>query len=237
MTHAHAAAARNIKTAMDKNSVNMDLRPYIEQTLLRPGATKDEIIRLCNLAVENRFFGVCVPPYYVKFAREIIRDNELKIVTVVGFPLGYQAMTAKVEEAKKAIQEGADEIDMVMNIAAFKSKEYNYVKEEIENLENVCRLKGKILKVIIETCLLTDEEITKICEICSEVKVDFVKTSTGFNGEGARIEHIKLMRKVLPEKIRIKASGGIRDIKFAERLIKAGASRIGTSHGENLIKN
>lgn len=236
MTSVPVAAAKNIRIAMDKQTGTIDLRPYIEQTLLRPGVTKEEIQKLISKAIENRFFGVCIPPYFVKFANDIIRDHDLKIITVVGFPLGYQVMTAKVEEAKKAIQEGADEIDMVMNIAAFKSREYNYVKEEIDNLVNVCRLKSKPLKVIIETCLLSEEEIRKICEICVEVKVDFVKTSTGFNGEGAKIEHVKLMRKILPEKIKIKASGGIREKKFAEKLIKAGASRLGTSQGENLVK-
>ncbi|MCX6259157.1 MAG: deoxyribose-phosphate aldolase [Bacteroidia bacterium] len=222
---------------MDKKPRDLELAPYIEQTLLRMDATKEEIQDLCIKAMGYKFYGVCIPPYYVKFVREIIKDNNLKIITVVGFPMGYQTMMAKQEEAKRALQDGADEIDMVMNVAAFKSKEYSYIKEELENLATICRLKSKPLKVIIEVSLLSEEEIRKICEICAEVKVDFVKTSTGFNGGGAKIEHIKLMRKILPEKIKIKASGGIRQKKFAEKLIKAGASRIGTSAGEMLIKD
>lgn len=235
MIFALVAAVKNIKIVMENKQTVIDLAPYIEQTLLRPDVTKDDIQNLCLKAIDHKFYGVCIPPYYVRFAREIVKENSLKIVTVVGFPMGYQTVMSKVEEAKRAIQDGADEIDMVMNIAAFKSGEYNYVTEELENLITICRLKSKPLKVIIETGLLNEDEIRKICEICTEVKIDFIKTSTGFNGEGAKLEHIKLLRKILPEKIKIKASGGIRQKKFAEKLIKAGAIRIGTSSGEMLV--
>jgi deoxyribose-phosphate aldolase len=235
MIPVHAAVVKNIKTVMDTESAKMVLEPYIEQTLLRPDASKEEIQEICHSATEHKFHAVCIPPYYVRFARETIKDHNLKIVTVVGFPLGYQTITTKVEEAKRAIQDGADEIDMVMNLAAFKSREYNYVKEELENLVTLCRLKAKILKVIIETGILTQDEIIKICEICSEVKVDFVKTSSGFTGSGVKLEDVKLLRSILPEKIKIKASGGITHRKFAEKLIRAGAARLGTSHGETII--
>jgi deoxyribose-phosphate aldolase len=140
-----------------------------------------------------------------------------------------------VEETKKVIEDGADEIDMVMNIAAFKSEDFSYVREDVESIATLCRLKNKILKVIIETCLLTDEEIVKICEILGEVGVDYIKTSTGFNGEGATVENIKLIRQSSPNKLKIKASGGIKTRKFAEQLIKAGADRIGTSSGITII--
>ena len=236
MTPAPAVAVKNLKTVMDKLTGEKPFAAYIEQTLLRPDATKDEVQKMINNAMEFHFYGVCIAPYFVKYAKDIIKEDNLKIITVVGFPFGYQTITAKVEEAKRTIQDGTDEIDMVMNIAAFKSKEYTYVKEELDNLVTLCRLKNKILKVIVETCLLSKDEIIKACELCIEMQVDFVKTSTGFNGEGAKIEIVKLMREMLPEKIKIKASGGIRQRKFAERLISAGASRIGTSSGEALLK-
>jgi deoxyribose-phosphate aldolase len=224
---------RNLRIVMEYNP-EINIASFIEHTLLKPDTTKTDIEQLCREAIENDFVGVCVPPYFVKTAKNILADKNPKIVTVVGFPLGYTSIAAKVEESRKAIEEGADEIDMVMNVAAFKSEDFNHVKDGIQGVATLCRLKAKPLKVIIETGLLTDEEIVKACEICTEVEVDYVKTSTGFNG-GAQIEHIKLMRENLPKKIKIKASGGIRDKSFACKLIEAGANRIGTSSGVQIV--
>jgi deoxyribose-phosphate aldolase len=234
MMLAHVEAEKNIKIVMEQSNY-IEIAKLIEHTLLKPGATKDDIRQLCKEAIEHQFHGVCVPPYYVRLAKEFIKDEPVKVITVSGFPFGFETKATKVEETKKAIEDGADEIDMVINIAAFKSEDFTYVKEDIESIATLCRLRNKTLKVIIETCLLTDEEITKMCELIGEVGVDFIKTSTGFNGEGATVEHVKLIRQSTPKKIRIKAAGGIKTRAFAEELIKAGADRIGTSSGIDIV--
>jgi|APSaa5957512622_1039677.scaffolds.fasta_scaffold06832_2 deoxyribose-phosphate aldolase len=235
MIHAHVGVGKNTKVAME-NKEEKPISQYIEHTLLKADATKADIEKLCEEAIENDFAGVCVPPYYVKAASAALLEKKPKVITVVGFPLGYNLIAAKVEESRKAIEEGADEIDMVMNVAAFKSGDFSHVKDGIESVATFCRLKAKPLKVIIETGYLSKEEIVKACEICAEVEVDYVKTSTGYNG-GATVEDIQLMRENLPAKIKLKASGGIRDRKFAEALIKAGADRLGTSAGIQIIKS
>ena len=227
-------AEKNIKIVMEQTNY-IDLAKYIEHTLLKPDANKDDIKKLCTEAIENHFHGVCVPPYYVRLAKEFIKTESVKVITVIGFPFGYQTKGTKVEETKKVIEDGADEIDMVVNIAAFKSDDLNYVREDIESIATLCRLKNKALKVIIETCLLSPEEITKICGLVCDVGVDFIKTSTGFNGEGATVENVKLIRQSSTTKIKIKAAGGIKTRKFAEELIKAGADRIGTSSGISIV--
>jgi deoxyribose-phosphate aldolase len=231
---AHVVAEKNIKIVMEQTNY-IELAKYIEHTLLKPGVTKDDIRKLCKEAVEYQFHAVCVPPYYVRLAKEIIKDESVKVVTVSGFPFGYETKATKVEETKKAIEDGADEIDMVINIAAFKSDDFTYVKEDIESIATLCRLKNKTIKVIIETCLLSPDEIIKICDLVGEVGVDFIKTSTGFNGDGATVENVKLIRMHTPKKIKIKASGGIKTKAFAEKLIKAGADRIGTSSGIEIV--
>ncbi len=213
----------------------MELSAYIEQTILKPESTKDDIVKLVEEAKEHNFVGICVPPYFVKFAKNLLEESEIKLVTVIGFPFGYQTTSAKVEETRKALEDGADEIDMVINIAAMKSKDYNHVNDGISSVATMSRLKGKPVKVIIETALLEEEEIITVCGLCAEIGVDYVKTSTGFNGAGATIKDVKLMRKILPEKIKIKASGGIKTRKFAEQLIEAGADRIGTSSGVVIV--
>jgi deoxyribose-phosphate aldolase len=207
----------------------------IEHTILKADTSAEEIKNLCTEALEHKFFGVCVPPYFVKLAAQSLKDSEVKIVTVIGFPLGYNTTPAKVEEARKAIDEGADEIDMVMNIAALKNGNFNFVLNDIQSVGTLVQLKSKKLKVIIETALLTEEEKLKACEICTEAAVDFVKTSTGFAKSGATVEDIKLLRANLPAKIQIKASGGIKTKEQAEALVKAGADRIGTSNGPGLL--
>jgi deoxyribose-phosphate aldolase len=213
----------------------MEINTYIEHTILKADTVKADIDKICGEAIENQFVGVCIPPYFVKYGKEKLKDSDIKLVTVVGFPLGYQTISTKVEETRKALEDGADEIDMVINVAALKNGDFNHVKDGVESVATLCRLKGKVLKVIIETALLSEEEIIRACEICADIGVDYVKTSTGFN-EGAKVEHIKLMRKTLPDKIKIKASGGIRDRKFALQLIKSGADRLGTSSGLKIIQ-
>lgn len=211
------------------------LAGHIEHTMLRPDCNQQDIIGLCEQAIEHQFYAVCVPPYYVQLAKKTIKKAPVKIVTVVGFPLGYSTVASKVEETKKAIISGADEIDMVMNIAAFKAGDYAAVQNDIQAVITACHLQNKQCKVIIETAYLSDEEIEKACRICADCESDFVKTSTGYAPAGATIEAVELMRKVLPAKIKIKASGGIKDKFFAEQLIKAGATRLGTSSGLELV--
>jgi deoxyribose-phosphate aldolase len=213
----------------------MSIANHIEHTNLKPNALANDIIQLCNEAVENNLYGVCVPPYYVQLAKKTLKKNDVKIITVVGFPFGYNTVSSKVEETKKAITAGAHEIDMVMNIAAFKSGDIASVQNDIQAVITACHLQNKHAKVIIETCYLTEEEIRTICKICADCEADFVKTSTGYGTEGATVEAVKSMRKYLPAKIQIKAAGGIRTRAFADELIAAGANRIGTSVGVELL--
>ena len=213
----------------------MDLAQFIDHTILKPDCTLTDIETLCSEAVEHCFVAVCVPPYYVKHAVGHLEDTNVKVATVAGFPLGYSPSSSKVETIKRALEEGADEIDVVINLCALKNGNWNYVRNELESMTNACHMRGKIIKVIIETGLLTRDEIVKVCEICASLKVDFVKTSTGFNGPGASVEAVALMRAMLPAKIKIKAAGGIRDRHFAEQLINAGANRLGCSSGTKLV--
>lgn len=214
----------------------MDIKNYIEHTVLKADTSLKDVKKISKEAIENGFFGVCVPPYFVKATKKELKNSSVKIVTVIGFPLGYSTTPSKAEEAKKAIDEGADEVDMVINIAALKAKDYAYVTNDISTIFSIVHIKGAKLKVIIETALLTKEEKLKALEICAEVQVDFVKTSTGFAKSGAKVEDIKLMRKNLPKKIKIKASGGIKTKEFAVELIEAGADRLGTSSSIELVK-
>jgi deoxyribose-phosphate aldolase len=212
-----------------------NIASYIEQTILRPDTTSGQIVELCNEALLYEFFGVCVPPIYVKDCYNKLSKSSVKIITVVGFPFGYNQTPTKVEEARKAIEDGANELDMVMNIAAFKDKNYKIVLSDIQSLVDYSHMHDKILKVIIETSFLTEEEIKKACSIATKAGADFVKTSTGFSSGGATVEAIKIMRASLPKKIKIKASGGIKEQSFALQLINAGADRIGTSAGIKLV--
>jgi deoxyribose-phosphate aldolase len=213
----------------------MNLASKIDHTLLKANTSEKEIKKLCAEAKEYGFAGVCVPPYFVRKCKLWLKETKVKVVTVVGFPLGYSHTPAKVEEARRAIDEGADEIDMVINIIALKAADWNYLKNELTSVATIVQLRGGKLKVILETGLLTEEEIIKACELCKEMTVDFVKTSTGFIEPGATVEVVKLLREHLPKTIKIKASGGIRDKGFAIQLIEAGADRIGTSHGVSIV--
>ena len=215
----------------------MNLAKYIEHTLLKQDASKEDFIRLFDEAKENGFLGVCVPPFWVKFAKEYLKKTDVKIVSVIGFPLGANLSEVKAFEAKKAIEDGADEIDMVLNVSALKSKEWDAVLEDIEAVKKACGLTP--LKVILETDLLSKDEIEKACLLCIEGKADFVKTSTGFvkNGVGAKAEDVALMARIVkPYKMGVKASGGIKTKEKALALIEAGADRLGTSSGVDIIK-
>ncbi len=211
----------------------MELNSYIDHTNLKKDALIEDIEKLCEEAMKYHFASVCVYPYFVKAVSEYLKGSNIEICTVVGFPNGMNTTNVKVYEAIDAIENGATEIDMVINISALKNKEYDYIKNEIEEIRDA--IGGKTLKVIIETCLLTDEEIVKMTEICNDTFVNFIKTSTGFDKEGAKVEDIELINKHKGAVLEIKASGGIRDIETAEAMIKAGATRIGTSSGVKLM--
>ncbi len=214
-----------------------NINTYIEHTLLKQDAKENELIKLFDEAKQYNFLGVCVNPCFVSMAKEYLKNTDVKIVTVIGFPLGANCSEVKAFETQKAIKDGADEIDMVINVSKIKDKDYQYVKSDIEAVRNACP--NNILKVILETDLLTKEEIKKACEICIEAKADLVKTSTGFvkNGIGAKVEDVKIMYDtVSPYGLKVKASGGIRDAEKAKALIEVGASRLGTSSGVAIVE-
>jgi deoxyribose-phosphate aldolase len=211
-----------------------NIERYIEQTVLKPLTTDVDIEKLISEAKKYGFVGICVPPFWVKKAKRDIGDAPIQLVTVIGFPLGYNMTETKIYETELAIQNGADEIDVVWSISAYKSK-MTWPKIELAKLAQTCHDHEKILKVIIETAYLTDQEIIQACKICSEAGVDYVKTSTGFAPEGAREDHIRLMRENLPSSVGIKASGGIKTYETAVKLIAAGADRIGTSSGVEIV--
>ncbi|MCY4523293.1 MAG: deoxyribose-phosphate aldolase [Halobacteriovoraceae bacterium] len=203
----------------------------IDHTLLKPDINKDQVAKLCREAQEYGFFSVCLPPCFVSQAKKLL-DPSILVCTVVGFPLGYNHTKAKVMEAKTACDEGANELDMVMNLTAFKSGEDERVLEDIRAVVEI----GTPVKVIVETCLLSKEEIVRACGLVEQAKASFIKTSTGFSHAGADVEDIKLMKKELGDDIKIKASGGISTLDKALQLIEAGARRLGTSSGVLLMK-
>lgn len=213
-----------------------NLNKHIEHTLLKQDAKQEDFIKLFNEAKDHHFLGVCINPAYVKLAKENLKDSDVKIVTVIGFPLGANRSDVKAFETTKAVEDGADEIDMVINVTAIKNKNYNFVLNDIKAVKAACQ--NKPLKVILETDLLEKDEIKKACELCVEAKADFVKTSTGFvkNGVGAKAEDVKLMYEtVSPFGLKVKASGGIRDKKAALKMLEAGAERLGTSSGVKIV--
>lgn len=210
-----------------------NIAPFIDHTLLKPNATLDDIKKLCDEAKIYGFASVCVNPSYVSFAKELLKESKVKVCTVVGFPLGATTTIVKVIEARDAIANGADEIDMVINIGALKSGNDSFVFDDIKAVREAA--KGKVLKVIIETAYLTKDEKIKACQLAKEAGADFVKTSTGFAPSGATVEDVKLMREVVGPEIGVKASGGIRDYQTACEMIKAGATRLGTSSGVAIV--
>ncbi len=212
----------------------MNYNKYIDHTLLKPDCTDEQIKKLCLEAKNYDFASVCVNPGYVKMCAELLKGSSVKVCTVIGFPLGATSTYSKIEETKKAIEDGAQELDMVINISRLKCHDDQYVYEEIAALKKVC--KDLVLKVIIETCLLTDEEKQRACVLAVKAKADFVKTSTGFSTGGASVEDIKLMKKTVDGKALVKASGGIRDSKTFLAMIEAGADRIGASAGVKIVE-
>ena len=214
--------------------MNLESKVF-DHTILKPDASKDAVIKICNEALEYNFASVCVNQYRVKLVSELLKGSDVKTCAVVGFPLGATSSKVKAYEAQCAIEDGATEIDMVINIGALKDKEYELVLDDIKAVRNVCE-PGKItLKVIIEICLLTDDEKIKACELSLEAKADFVKTSTGFSTGGATTEDVALMRKVVGDNAYVKASGGIRDKETALKMVNAGADRLGTSATVNIV--
>ena len=209
----------------------MNIASFIDHTVLRPTTLPADIELFCSEAISNQFAAVCVPPHYVRLAKASINHNTPKIATVIGFPFGYSNINAKEEEVRKAIADGADELDIVINLAALKHNDWSYLSREIVALLQPVRLNRKIVKVIIESGILIDNEIVQACELYARHKVDFIKTSTGYAEKGASIKDVQLLKKSLPAEIKIKASGGIRTFAFAKELIDAGADRIGTSSG------
>lgn len=211
-----------------------NIQKYIEHTNLKATITSDDIELLVKEAKDHDLFGICVPPFWVKKAKRDIGDSDIQLVTVIGFPLGYQMSQTKEAEINQAIKDGADELDLVLNVSAFKS-DMIWPKIEVAKFGKLAHEHHKLIKVIIETAYLDDEEIVSLCEICADAGADFVKTSTGFAPEGAKVDHIKLMRSVLPEQVGIKASGGIKTRAQAMTLLEAGADRLGTSSGPELL--
>lgn len=214
----------------------MNIAQYIEHTNLSPTLTIQSIDQLVNEAREYGFLGVCVPPFWVKRAQREIGKDKILLVTVAGFPLGYNMTETKLDEIKRAIDNGADEIDVVLNISSFKTG-IPWTKIEIAKCSKLTHDHQKVLKVILETAYLSDEEIVEACKLCADAGADFVKTSTGFAPAGAKVEHIKLMRQSVPTEVGIKASGGIKTLEQAIELIEAGADRLGTSSGISIVNS
>jgi deoxyribose-phosphate aldolase len=208
----------------------------IDHTLLKPEATQQQIETICKEALEHQFASVCVLPYYVPVSAQLLKDSPVKVCTVIGFPLGATLTEAKLAEAHAVLKNGARELDMVINISALKNKSWLYVQNEITVLAQKAHESNAILKVIIETCLLTEEEKIKACELVTNSGADFIKTSTGFSTGGATIEDVVLLKNHVGEKVKVKASGGIRDLKAAAAMIEAGADRLGTSSGVKIVR-
>lgn len=207
----------------------MNIASYIDHTLLKPSILTAEIEKLCNEAYEHGFAAVCVPPPFIKRSKALLSPTAVKVATVIGFPFGYSVIEAKLAETVMAIVDGADELDMVINLAALKNGDWSYLEKEAGLILEMVHKNKRVLKVIIESGILTDEEIIRCCELYARAGVDFVKTSTGYAEKGASVEAVQLIRKHLPSNVRVKASGGIRTYEFASQLIAAGADRLGCS--------
>ncbi|MGX7078604.1 deoxyribose-phosphate aldolase [Gemella parahaemolysans] len=212
----------------------MGLNKYIDHTILKATASSSDVQKLCEEAIEHEFYSVCVNGCYVADAKQLLQGTDVKVAAVVGFPLGAMTTAAKVFEAKEAVENGASEIDMVINVAKLKDGEFDYVENEIRLIKEA--IGDNVLKVIIETCYLTDEEKVKACELSLVAKADFVKTSTGFGTGGATYEDVKLMKSVVGDNAKVKASGGVRDKETAQKYVDLGAERLGTSSGIEIVK-
>lgn len=216
--------------------MELNIASYIDHTVLKPDTRLHEVQKVCNEALQYGFAAVCVPPLYVKNVKAYLGSSPVKTATVIGFPLGYSAIEAKLAEVVLAIVDGADELDMVANIAAIKNGDWVFIASELNNILPVIRSKERVLKVIIETGLLTTDEIIKCCELYGAAGVDFLKTSTGYFEKGATVDTVKLMKQHLPPQVQIKASGGIRSYTQAVELIAVGATRIGCSSSVSIIQ-
>ena len=212
----------------------MGLNKYIDHTILKATASSSDVQKLCEEAIEHEFYSVCVNGCYVADAKHLLQGTDVKVAAVVGFPLGAMTTAAKVFEAKEAVENGASEIDMVINVAKLKDEEFEYVENEIRQIKEA--IGDNVLKVIIETCYLTDEEKVKACELSLVAKADFVKTSTGFGTGGATYEDVKLMKSVVGDNAKVKASGGVRDKETAQKYVELGAERLGTSSGISIME-
>ena len=212
----------------------MRLNKYIDHTILKATASSADVQKLCEEAIEYEFYSVCVNGCYVADAKHLLQGTDVKVAAVIGFPLGAMTTASKVFEAKEAIENGASEIDMVINVAKLKDGEFDYVENEIRLIKEA--IGDNVLKVIIETCYLTDEEKVKACELSLVAKADFVKTSTGFGTGGATYEDVKLMKSVVGDNAKVKASGGVRDKETAQKYVDLGAERLGTSSGIEIVK-
>lgn len=213
----------------------MKYEKYFDHTILKADASREEVMKVCREALQYDFASVCVNPYRTALAAEQLKGSDVKVCTVVGFPLGAVSTAGKVWETSQAIADGAQEIDMVMNVGALKDKEYEYVRDDIRAVKAACGTKA-LLKVILETCLLTEEEKRKACELSVEAGADFVKTSTGFSTGGATKEDVALMKETVGNRANVKASGGIRDKETAQCMIEAGAKRLGTSATVKIVE-
>lgn len=214
----------------------MNIAPYIDHTILKPETTLADIKKLCAEAVSQKFAAVCVPPYFVQAAKELTNGSSVNVATVIGFPFGYSSTEAKLKEITQAITEGADELDIVHNITALRDRNYDYLANEIKACTDLCHHHGKIVKIIVESGILSNEELLKCCELYAPLGIDYMKTSTGYAETGATVHAVTIMRKILPESIYIKASGGIRTFAFAKELVEAGAARLGCSASMQIVE-
>lgn len=213
-----------------------ELAKFIEHTILRPDTSLTDVRKICEEAVQHQFAGVCVPPLFVRDAKRALGEqSQVRVVTVIGFPMGYSAIAAKSEEIKRAIDEGVDDIDAVINISALKSQNWNHVEHDIDSIARATHMRGKTLKLILECGYLNDTEIRRLCEFAESVRIGWIKTGTGMHGYPATPEMVRNLRAIASQKLKIKASGGIRTAKDAQALIDAGAERIGTSASMDII--
>ncbi|HRH47292.1 MAG TPA: deoxyribose-phosphate aldolase [Panacibacter sp.] len=214
----------------------MNINKYIDHTILKPTTLIADIEKLCNEAVQYNFAAVCVPPTLIKKAKQLLEGSNVKTATVIGFPFGYSAIEAKIAEVVLAMIDGADELDVVINLIALKNNDWVYLANELNHIMPVIKQKNKVIKIIIESGVLTDDEIIKCCGLYGAAGIDYLKTSTGYGEKGATVEAVELMWLHLPQAVQIKASGGIRTYEFAKQLVEAGATRLGCSAGVAIVQ-
>ena len=213
-----------------------ELAGFIEHTLLKPECSLQDVRRICEEAAAAQFVAVCIPPFFVRDAKRFLGEgSKVRVATVIGFPMGYSAIAAKSEEIKRAVDEGADEMDVVINIAAVKSQNWNHVQRDVDSVARAIHMRGRVSKLILECGLLTEDEIRQACVIAKEVGIHYMKTGTGFHGHPATVEMVRTLRRLAHPEQKIKAAGGIRTAELAKALLDAGADRLGTSVGPELV--